>query len=72
MVTVEKTILFWDSVDKTNSFSQQGVDFHRLLSDTSPAAKLPSKTSYLREKILTTIGAVTRIRDRSGNEKATN
>ena len=54
MVTVEKAILLWESVDKTNNFTQQGVDFHRLLSETSPAAKLPSKTSRLRSRITCT------------------
>ena len=70
MVTVEKAILLWESVDKTNNFTQQGVDFHRLLSETSPAAKLPSKTSRLRSRIVTTIGTVERIRNRSGDKEA--
>ena len=70
MVTVEKAILLWKSVDKTNSITQQGVDFHRLISETSPTAKVPSKTSRLRSRIVTTIGAVERIRNRSGGKEA--
>ena len=69
MVTVEKAILLWKSVDKTNSITQQGVDFHRLISETSPTAKVPSKTSRLRSRIVTTIGAIERIRNRSGDKE---
>ena len=69
MVTVEKAILFWKRVDKTNNITQQGVGFHRLLSETSPVAKVPSKTSRLRSRIVTTIGTVEHIRNRSGDKE---
>ena len=68
MVTVGEALRLWDRVDKDRNVTDQGIEFHRLLSETALTAKLPSKTSRLRSKILTVIGAVERVQKQSGEE----
>ena len=68
MVTVEKAIGVWKSVDKTQNATCQGVEFYNLLSATAPSSKLPKKTSRLRSKILVAIGAVERAKQKDGDK----